>query len=181
MDTKPSLGSYVWKVAASHTVAYFVAGLFAVLVMNYKDHYASQSLSLLMRPIDSPWVAVGPGLQLIRGGLLALVLWPFKKTFLEETHGGWKLALLILGLSALSTIGPTPGSFEGVIYTKLPLAYHLLGIPETLLYVALFSGLVVPWHKHPRKSYQVVSVILVGLVLLMSGLGVLQALGMLRQ
>ena len=53
-----------------------------------------------------------------------------------------KLGVIILGLSLLSTIGPTMGSFEGYIYTKIPYMYQMLGYPEAILYVLLFIGYI---------------------------------------
>ncbi len=172
--------SFVWRISSSHMIAYFIAGVLAYYFMNYKEHFSSQSLSMLMLPTDSPWVAIGPSLQIFRGVIIALVLYPFKKVFFEESHGTAKLALLIFGLSYLSTIGPTPGSFEGYVYTKLPVQYHLLGIPETVIYTGLFSIMVVQWNKNQKKLYTVLSIIMVLLIIIMSTMGFLKAQGILK-
>ena len=37
--------------------------------LDYRTHFSSESLALLMRPVSSPWVALGPGLQIFRGVL----------------------------------------------------------------------------------------------------------------
>lgn len=161
-------------------IAYFIAGITAFYFMNYREHYSSQSLSLLMRPTDSPWVAIGPSLQLFRGILIALVLYPYRKVFLEESRGILKLAWLIFGISFLSTIGPTPGSFEGYLYTILPVQYHLLGIPETVIYVFIFSFLSVRWYKNQKKIYTAFSIAAVFIIVLLSAMGVLKALGILK-
>lgn len=180
MEKKQSVLLYIWQIASSHMIAYFIAGVIAFYFMNYKEHYSSQSLSLLMRSTDSPWVAIGPALQIFRGVIIALVLYPFKKIFLEESYGSAKLALLVGGLSFLSTIGPTPGSFEGYLYTILPLQYHLLGIPETIIYVGLFSIMVVQWNKKQEIFYIVLSIVLVLLIIFMSIMGFLKASGVLK-
>lgn len=180
MENKKSYGSFIWRITASHMIAYFLAGLFAVLFLNYKEHYASQSLSLLMRPIDSPWVAIGPALQIIRGIIIALVLLPFRNIFLNEHFGAVKLAWLLLGLSFISTIGPAPGSFEGYIYTILPIQYHLLGIPETIIYVSLFSFFIGIWYKYNKSLFTILSIVIVLLILLMSAMGLLKAIGILK-
>lgn len=171
--------TFIWRITSAHVIAYFFAGIFAVVFMNYKDHYASESLSLLMRPVDSPYVALGPGLQLFRGILIALILLPVRK-FIFEKNGFLKLGFLLLGLSFLSTIGPTPGSFEGYIYTILPIQYHLLGIPETLIYIGLFIGILAFWYKKEKKYVNVVAVILIVLILFMSFMGYLKAVGLLN-
>jgi len=170
-------GSFLWRITWSHVLAYFLAGLFAVTIMNYREHYASASLSLLMLPVDSPRVALGPMLQILRGLIIALVLLPLRKTFTDEKHGYLKLALLVIGLSAVSTIGPTPGSFEGIVYTVLPLRYHLLGIPETVLYVLLFTLFLRFSYRRQKRWVFVLSVVCVCIVCLFSLLGYLSATG----
>jgi hypothetical protein len=120
--------------------------------MHYKEQFAADIMSTIMRPFDSPLVALGAGLQIFRGVIIALVLLPFKEILISRS--GWiKLAGLILGLSYISTIGPTFGSFEGYIFTKIPLQYHLLGIPEALIYVFLFTISFYLWYKKPNKAF----------------------------
>lgn len=175
--SEQSSASFVGRVMAAHVLAYFIAGIFALVAMDYRTLYASEHLSMYMRPVDSPWVALGPSLQVFRGIILGLVLLPFRTMFAPGWTGFGRLALLTLGLSFVSTIGPTPGSFDGLIYTVLPLRYHLLGVPETLLYVGLFSGMVT---FHPRRGARALAILVgvgVVLVVVMSVLGFLQALG----
>jgi len=176
---KSNSSKFVFRITVAHTVAYFFAGIFALVFMNYREHYASDSLGMLMLPVDSPIVALGPGLNIIRGIILGLVLLPVRNMILGD-KGFLKLALLIFGLSVISTIGPTPGSFDGYIYTKLPVQYHLLGIPETLLYVAMFVGIPFFWYKTEKKYLNVIAIVLVTLILLMSFAGYMQAKGLLN-
>ena len=107
------------------------------MVMNYRDLFATDVISSFMKPVDEPIVVLGPVLQIFRGILLALVLLPLRKVFFEEKNGLMKLGVIILGLSLLSTIGPTMGSFEGYIYTKIPYMYQMLGYPEAILHVSI--------------------------------------------
>ncbi|MEA1897336.1 MAG: hypothetical protein U9N53_06690, partial [Bacteroidota bacterium] len=169
-------GKFIWRIAASHTIAYFIAGIFALVFMDYKEQFGSDFMSVLMRPIESPWVAVGPGLQVIRGVIVALVLLPFKDIFINR-YGWLKLAALILGLSYFATLGPVFGSFDGYLYTKIPLQYHLLGLPETLIYTFLFAFIIYVWYKMPGKVWNIISVAFVILIILMSFLGLLASLG----
>lgn len=177
---KREILEFFWRITSIHTIAYFIAGIFALIFMNYKEQFAVGIMSVIMRPIESPWVAVGAGLQIFRGLIIALVLYPFKDVFLSSKKGWIKLWALILGLSYISTIGPTFGSFEGYIYTKVPLQYHLLGIPETLLYTFLFTFFISLWYKKPSKVWNIASIILVSLIILMSALGLLSSLGILK-
>lgn len=163
---------FIWRIASIHVIAYFLAGVLALTVLAYGEWFTEGSMEGIMRPVDSPWVAVGPGLQILRGIIIALVLYPFREVFLIPRNGWLKLWLLIVGLSYISTIGPTFGSFEGYIYTRASLAEHLLGIPEMLIYSFLFSFSVCAWYRKPRKAWTVLSMIGVVLIMVMSGLGV---------
>ncbi|ADN02489.1 hypothetical protein [Spirochaeta thermophila] len=172
--------TFLWRVVSIHTIVYFIAGILALVFMNYKELFAGEMLSVFMRPVDSPWVAAGPALQVFRGILLACILYPFRKVFLEASYGWLTLWLLVLGLSFVSTIGPTVGSFEGFIYTKFPIPYHLLAIPEAVVYSFGFSYLLCAWYRRPRRLWAVLSIVLVAFILLMSVMGVLSSLGILN-
>lgn len=177
---KKEIATFIWRVVSTHTIAYFIAGIFAVIFMEYKNHFGADIMSSIMRPFDSSWVALGAALQIFRGIIIALVLLPFKKALISKN--GWiKLIGLILGLSYLSTLGPTFGSFEGYIFTKIPLQYHLLGIPEALIYIILFSLSFYLWYKKPIKAWNIISIILVILIVLMSFLGYLSSIGLINQ
>ena len=173
-------GAFVWRITATHTIAYFIAGIFAILVLRYDEIFGTGALSF-MRPTDSPWVAAGPGLQVIRGLLLSLFLFPFKSVFFESKNGWIKFWLLSFGLSYLLTISAATGSFEGVIYTKIPIKYHLIGLPEIILYMTLFTVFMWGWYKKPKKIFSILSVILVSIIALMSLMGVLVSLGIVER
>jgi hypothetical protein len=34
-------GTFAWRVTASHTVAYSIAGLFALAFLDYREHFAT--------------------------------------------------------------------------------------------------------------------------------------------
>jgi hypothetical protein len=179
-SNKKEVTIFIWRVVSTHTIAYFIAGLFAVIFMHYKEQFAADIMSSIMRPVDSPWVALGAGLQIIRGMIIAFVLLPFKETLISKN--GWiKLAGLILGLSYISTIGPTFGSFEGYVFTKIPLQFHLLGIPEALIYTILFSLSFYLWYKNSNKAWNIISIILIILIVLMSFSGYLLSIGLIKQ
>ena len=176
MEKKQGLLKYFWQITYAHTIAYFIAGIFAVTVMNYRDLYATEIISSFMHPVDSPIVALGPVLQIFRGIILALVLLPLRKTFFEEKHGLVKLGLVIIGLSLLSTIGPTFGSFDGYIYTKIPFVYQLLGYPEAIIYILLFIGILSISIKYDHKKITaILSIIIMLLISLMSIMGFVMA------
>jgi hypothetical protein len=176
MEKKNNMVKYFWQIVYAHTIAYFIAGLFALFVVNYRDLFAKEIISSFMRSVDEPIVALGPVLQIFRGIIIALILLPLRKTFFEERHGLIKLGITIVGFSLLSTIGPTMGSFEGYIYTKIPYVYQILGYPEAIIYVLLFIGIMKLSIKNERrKIITVVSIIIMALIILMGTMGYIMA------
>jgi hypothetical protein len=178
MENKKEIGLFIWRISYSHVIAYFVAGLFAVLVMGYQELFATEPLSF-MRPVDSAIVALGPSLQILRGVLLSLVLIPIRNVFLEEKYGFVKLGALILGLSLFLTIGPTIGSFDGYIYTNIPIITQILGYPEAFLYVFIFSGLLWISYKKQEEILDILAIIAVVLIIAMGVMGYLKGIGIL--
>ncbi len=160
-----------WRVTACHIMTYFIAGISAMTLLRYDEFFAKEIMSF-MRPIDSPWVAAGVSLQIIRGILFALVLWPVKDVFLKTNKGWLKLWLLFIGLAILGTAGPAPGSIEGIIYTRIPFLDHVRGLPEVVIQTLLFSVMLFYWYKKPARTWNVLLGIGVALVVLMSVAGV---------
>lgn len=99
-----------------------------------------------------------------------------KDSFLFQKYGWFKLWIVIVGLSILSTAGPTPGSIEGIIYTKIPIGVQLKGYLEVLPQTLLFSVWIFYWHKSTRKLWNVIAIILVSIIFAFSILGVLSTL-----
>ena len=172
MEKKSDMVRYFWRIIYAHTIAYFAAGIFAVVVVNYRELYSTEIISSFMHPIDTPIVALGPLLQIFRGIIIALVLLPLRKSFFEEKYGLLKLGLIIIGLSLLSTIGPTIGSFDGYIYTKIPYMYQILGYPEAIIYVLLFIGILAVSIKYAHKKIiTILSILIMALICLASIMG----------
>jgi hypothetical protein len=166
-------GSFFWRIASSHMITYFIMGIIAASILNYKEVFENPPLSYLMKPIDSFWVAIGPVLQIFRGLVFSIVLWFFKDNFLYKRYGWLKLWGLIVGLSILSTTGPTPGSIEGLIYTKIPVISQLKGYFEVLPQTLLFSLLVFYWYRKPKKLWNVLSIILVSIIIILCTLALI--------
>ncbi|MEJ2594607.1 MAG: hypothetical protein P8100_05670 [bacterium] len=170
------MSTFVLRITASHTVTYFLAGLVAMSLLKYDELFSSGSLSH-MRSTDSVWIAAGPALQIIRGFFLGISLYPFRSVFLETKFGWGKFWFLIFGLTYLFTFAAAVGSFEGFIYTNYPIRVHLLGLPEVLLYVSLFTIMLWAWYKKPVKAFTLISVIATCIVVLLSIMGMLVATG----
>lgn len=171
--------TFCWRIASAHIISYSLAGIFAITFLNYGELFNTGPLAF-MRATDSPWVAAGPGLQIIRGIILGLILYPFISIFLEAPYGWHKFWILNFGLSYILTISAAVGSFEGIIYTNIPLKTHLHGLPEILLYTTLFTVILWGWYKRPVKAFNILAIVLTAIIALMSILGVLASLGILQ-
>jgi len=86
---------------------------------------------------------------------------------------------LVIGFTVFAPQIPGPGNLEGLIYTKIPLPIHILSLPEAIAYGLLFPLTLVCWIKYDKKWMKTTSVVLVVLILLMSLLGYLDAIGVL--
>jgi len=111
--------------------------------------------------------------------LFAVVLYPFASEFIYRRRGALLLWSLFVGLAILGTAGPSPGSLEGMLYTKVQFIHHLQGLPEVLLQTLLFSPGLRWWCRKPARWKNAVSIVAVTLIVLMSILGVFAAMGML--
>jgi hypothetical protein len=165
--------TFLARVTACHLATYFVAGVLAYTLLDYRGLFASEALACYMRPVDSPWIAAGPALQVVRGLIFALALYPFRRVFLDAPRGWLPLWGLLVGLAVLSTAGPCPGSVEGMIYTRVPPLAQLRGLPEIVGQTLAFSMLLVGWYRHPHRAWGLVLGTLAVLVVLMSLAGVL--------
>ena len=173
---KLKFGTFFWRVMSSHMISYFILGLIAFILLDYKETFENPPMSYLMRSIDSPWVVAGPMLQVIRGFVFSVVLWTIKDSFLFKEYGWLKLWGLIVGLSILSTTGPAPGSIEGMIYTKIPIVDQLKGYFEVLPQTMLFSLFLNYWYMKPKKAWNIISIALVIIIFFFSSMGVIVSL-----
>jgi hypothetical protein len=177
---KREFGTFAWRVTATHVIAYAIAGLSVVYLLDYKELFSSGAIAALMRPVDSPIVALGPMLQVLEGIALSIILYPFRGVFLGRKNGWASLLLLIAGMTVFVPQIPGPGGFEGFLYTKLSVADHLIGFPEVFTYSLLFSLGLCFWHARPKRLWNILAVILLSLVAAMSLLGYLSAVGVIK-
>jgi hypothetical protein len=174
MEKKTGLVKYIWQVTYAHTIAYFIAGIFAIAFLNYRELFELEVFAGQVRSVDDPLVALGPGLQIFRGLILALVLLPLRKTFFDEKYGLLKLGLLVLGLSVISTYSGGMGSFDGFIYNKLPIRYQIHCYPEAILWILLFIGILAISNKYEHKKITtVLSIVFTAAICLSSIMGFL--------
>ena len=140
------------RTTAIHFVTYFLAGLVASSLLDYRWAFEQPVIRDYMVAFDSTAVFLGPALQVVRGMIFGLVLLPFRHSI--ATRLGWLwLWALVVGISILSTPAAAPSSLEGLVYTRMPLWYHAFGLPEMLVQTFIFSVLVWAYARYPRGIF----------------------------
>jgi len=168
---------FTWRIIAAHTIAYFFAGIFALFVIDYKNWFSDSAISSFMLPTNTPIVALGPALQIIRGLIMAMVLLPLRKAFIDGKFGFIKLWILIWGLSVFSTFAAAMGSLDGFIYTNVPIIDQIMGYPEAFIWTTLFVGFLWLFYKYEKKAINLLAIVLFVLVVFMSIMGYFEASG----
>ena len=143
------------KSVMCHTITYFVMGLLAFHFLHYADFINKPNSG--MRPVSDPLVVLGPALQILRGVLFALVFYPFREVLFTRRSGWLLTAWMLIGVGILGTFAAAPGSFEGFIYTTVPVTLQVRGYLEIVPQTLLLSGLLYFWVRHPGKAWLTVT------------------------
>ncbi len=125
-----------------HTVTYLAAGLVASRLLDYAWAFEQPVIRDYMKGFDASAVGLGPWFQPIRGLIFGVVLLPIRGVLAAQPRGWLWLWGLLVGIGILGTPAAAPASIEGVIYSRLPLWYHLFGLPEMGVQTLAFSVLL---------------------------------------
>jgi hypothetical protein len=121
------------------------------------QNYASAFITIEgfsdFRSLDSTIVRLAPLFQIFRGAFFAFILYPFYNKIIKSDYAWVKLFFLIWGFSLIGSVAPIPGSIEGIIYTEMSLAEHLIGIPEVTAQIFVFSWFFVKWENRTERDY----------------------------
>lgn len=140
---------FIGSVCVQHVLTYFVLGFLASLILDYRQIFQQEVIRDYYLPFGSLGLTLGPFLQVLRGLLFALVLLPFRNFLRGEVLGWLWLWLLFLGIGILGPPSAAPSSLEGLVFTRIPLWFHALGLPKIVLQTLAFSLLV---HRSLRKE-----------------------------
>lgn len=138
---------FITKVTAAHFVTYFICGVLFSKLFNYETLFKLGNAKYFMRDFYGVSSLLGPFVQIIRGLLIGCILLILKDNLLKENRAGLKLWLVFAGLGIICAPSAAPVSIEGIVYTQLPLEFHLRGAPEILVQTLLFSL----WVTHDSK------------------------------
>lgn len=147
---KRKLWGYVWRFSLVHVLTYIAAGLVFMNLQNYAEVFSVSEGFANFRSLNSPLVRAAPLIQFIRGGFFALLLYPFYNIIVNKKRGWLILFGILFGFTNIGSVAATPGSIEGIIYTKTTITEHLIGLPEVAVQMLLFSWLFVKWER--KKS-----------------------------
>ena len=149
-----TFAAFVIRVIVAHTATYLIFGILMSNVFNYAEIFKREIIRDYMLPIDEHNVLIGPFLQPIRGLIFAIGLWPIRNLLLERKRGWLILWGLLVTIGILSTPAAAPSSIEGMLYSKLPMWYHLIGYPEILLQTLVFSVWLVWWERQSVRGHE---------------------------
>ena len=153
MEQKLGFLHLAMKTIVAHTITYFFMGILAATLLDYGERFTRPEMACWMRPITDPLVMAGPLFQPIRGLIFALVFYPLRDTLFETKNGWLTMWWMLVGLGIISTFGPPPGSIEGMIYTRIPIADQLTGLLEVVPQALLLSVILFYWIKNPEKRW----------------------------
>ncbi len=141
------------KTIVVHTVTYFIMGLLASSLLDYRAAFAEPITREYMRQVSEPIVALGPALQFTRGILFAIAFYPLREILFGRKNGWLITWLLLVMLGILSTFAAAPGSVEGLLYTKMPVGLQISGWAEIMTQALLLSAVLYYWVNHPEKKW----------------------------
>jgi hypothetical protein len=141
------------KTAVVHTVTYFAVGFAAFTLLDYPALVANTEFGANMRPLNHPLVFAGPLLQPIRGVLFGSIIYLLRASLFGSRSGWLLIWVTFAGIGILGTFAAPAGSIEGLIYTRLPLSLHLIGLPELFLQTLILSYILFQWVEHPEKRW----------------------------
>ncbi len=146
---------FTLRYIAVHTLTYLAFGIFFMLVSGYFEYFKSDPIfDLVMKPSDSLSVGLAPLAQVLRGALLALVIYPYREVIIRRKLGWLKLFFLLFVLTSIGAVITGPGSIEGFLYTRFSFN-PFIGYPEIALQMLAFSCLFCRWQG--KKSAAIIT------------------------
>ena len=141
---------YVGRFTFLHVVIYILVGAAFYQISGYEEALATMEEFALWRDLENivmPFVILFG--QVFRGGILALLLYPFYPTYLDKRHGWLLLFGLLFGLKVMVIAISIPASFQEFI---LALETSKTGLPEIIAQTLLFSGVFFAWERRKMKK-----------------------------
>ncbi len=141
---------YVGRYTLLHLPIYIVVGVLFYEISGYEEALATMEEFALWRPLENivmPFVILFG--QIIRGAILALLLYPFYNTYIRKQHGWLLLFGLLFGLKVLASVISVP---ETADLFMQGLQDMKTGMPEITAQTLLFAWLFFIWERKRNKK-----------------------------
>ncbi len=143
---------YFFRFILLHVITYTVIGVIFFQLQDYENAFKIQEDFQLFRPMDHPLVVYSMFIQILRGIVLSIMIYPFYDFIINSKQGWLQLFIILFGLTVLGSLVFIPnfihktveGSFFQVILE------NIIGLPEIIVQTLLFSWLLTRWE--PRDS-----------------------------
>lgn len=171
---------FVVKVTVAHFVSYLLCGLIFSNLFDYKELFELDNVKYFMKDAYGTSSLIGPFVQILRGAIIGSILLIIKDNVLQKKHAWLYLWIIFAGLGIVCTPAAAPVSIEGIVYSQLPLEFHLKTAPELILQTLLFSLWVTGDFKFniPEKyKYPIIVTAISGVGFSVSGIVLALALG----
>lgn len=130
---------FIVKVTVAQFASYLICGLIFSKLFNYEELFRLGNVQYFMKDAYGISSLIGPFAQIIRGIILGCILLILKDNVLKKKNAWLYLWIIFAGLGVVCTPGAAPSSIEGIIYSQLPLEFHLKLAPELFVQTLLFS------------------------------------------
>lgn len=155
MDKK--LRGYTRRFTLLHALTYWIVGMIFYQISGYEEAMNTMEAFELFRPLDNGLMVIVVFLgQIIRGAILALLIYPFYSIYMNKQQGWLYIFLLLWGLTALGSLVFIPNLLQDI--TNISLTEFIesikIGIPEITLQMLVFSWLFFKWEKRKIKKIE---------------------------
>ena len=130
---------FITKVTVAHFTSYLICGLIFANLFNYKELFELDNVKYFMKDAYGNSSLIGPFVQILRGAMIGGILLILKDNVLQKKHSWLYLWIIFAGLGIICTPAAAPVSIEGIVYSQLPLEFHLKTAPEVFVQTLLFS------------------------------------------
>jgi len=138
-----SFGIFIAKFSLIFVVTYSVIAVLYLFIQDILPESQRIALDLYepIRPLNLMTIIN----QLLRGIVIALVIYPFKNTIINHSRGRLILFGALWGVALFGSVEPQPGSIEGVIYTEITFLEHSIVMLAMAIQMTVFIWLFFKW------------------------------------
>ncbi len=141
------LRGYTCRYTLFHLLIYLLVGSLFYEISGYEEALATMEAFTLWRDLESIGMvaAVFFG-QILRGAILALLIYPFYTTYMNDKFGWLKLFGLLFGLKVIPAMFAVPESI------MVMLQEAAVGLPEIVTQTLIFALLFYAWEKRRQRK-----------------------------